>query len=206
MFDLAHAWQTAGQYFTWHQEQAGMSGDALQIFYRCLGNPTHPAIVVLHGFPTSSYDFHTLALDLSTDQYVCLLDFPGFGFSDKPLSGYGYTLREDAQLLDFFIHDIVGLQCFALLNTRSGGQCWARLAGSPSRSATANVCYHPSLSDEWESVSSAGEPDRISASASQSPDESGCSGIGHGAFAGPRASGKRASRLLWKETIQKYVR
>ena len=120
MSDLAHAWQTAGQYFTWHQEQVEGSGDALQIFYRCLGNPTHPAIVLLHGFPTSSYDFHTLALDLATDHYVCLLDFPGYGFSDKPLSGYSYTLRDDAQLLDFFVHDIVGLQRFALLTHDRG--------------------------------------------------------------------------------------
>ena len=158
---------------------------------------TATRIIIEH----SSYDFHTLALYLSTDHYVCLLDFPGFGFSNKPLSGYGYTLREDAQLVDFFIHDIVGLQCFALL-THDRGQCWARLAGSPSRSAAADVCYYPSLSDEWESVSYAGEPDRISASASLSLDESGYSGSGHGAFAGrgPRAnvlhasSGNRRSR------------
>src|SRR5260370_36410864 len=96
MVDRAHAWQAAGQSFTWYPQ--GRSGDALQIFYRCLGDPTSPAIVLLHGFPTSSYDFHLLASDLSTDHYVCLFDFPGYGFSDKPLKGYPYTLRDDARL------------------------------------------------------------------------------------------------------------
>src|SRR5229473_1277951 len=69
MVDRAHAWQAAGQYFTWYPQ--GRRGDALQIFYRCLGDPTSPAIVLLHGWPTSSYDFRLLAYDLSTDHYVC---------------------------------------------------------------------------------------------------------------------------------------
>jgi len=118
MVDRAHAWQAAGQSFTWCPQ--GRSGDALQIFYRCLGNPTSPAIVLLHGWPTSSYDFHLLASDLSTDHYVCLFDFPGYGFSDKPLKGYAYTLRDDARLVDFFVQQIVRLHRFALLTHDRG--------------------------------------------------------------------------------------
>ncbi len=154
MVDRAHAWQTAGQSFTWYPQ--GRSGDALQIFYRCLGHPTSPAIVLLHGFPTSSYDFHLLASDLSTDHYVCLFDFPGYGFSDKPLKGYTYTLRDDARLVDFFVQQIVSLQRFALLTHDRGDSVGlALLAGFP---AYRQLCfgmpiYKMSMEEvRWEAV------------------------------------------------------
>ncbi len=142
MVDRAHAWQTAGQYFTWYPQ--GRSGDALQIFYRCLGDPTSPAIVLLHGWPTSSYDFRLLAYDLSTDHYVCLLDFPGHGFSDKPLKGYAYTLRDDARLVDFFVQQIVRLQRFALLTHDRGDSVGlALLADFPAyRQQTSPLTHH----------------------------------------------------------------
>ncbi len=142
MVDRAHAWQTAGQYFTWYPQ--GRSGDALQIFYRCLGDPTSPAIVLLHGWPTSSYDFRLLASDLSTDHYVCLLDFPGHGFSDKPLKGYTYTLRDDARLVDFFVQQIVRLQRFALLTHDRGDSVGlALLADFPAyRQQTSPMTHH----------------------------------------------------------------
>ena len=142
MIDRAHAWQTAGQYFTWYPQ--GRSGDALQIFYRCMGDPTCSAIVLLHGWPTSSYDFHLLVSDLSTDHYVCLFDFPGYGFSDKPLKGYTYTLRDDARLVDFFVQHIVSLQRFALLTHDRGDSVGpALLADFPAyRQQTSPMTHH----------------------------------------------------------------
>lgn len=142
MDDRAHAWQTAGQYFTWYPQ--GSSGPALRIFYRCLGDPMSPAIVLLHGFPTSSYDFHLLASDLSTDHYICLLDFPGYGFSDKPLKGYAYSLRDDARLVDFFVQQIVCLQHFALLTHDRGDSVGlALLADFPAyRQQTSPITHH----------------------------------------------------------------
>lgn len=142
MVDRAHAWHTAGQYFTWYPE--GSSGAALQIFYRCLGDPMSPAIVLLHGAPTSSYDFHLLASDLSTDHYVCLLDFPGYGFSDKPRTGYAYSLRNDARLVDYFVQQTVRLQHFALLTHDRGDSVGlALLADFPAyRHQTSPLTHH----------------------------------------------------------------
>ena len=52
-------------------------------------------IVILHGFPTSSYDFKDVLPLLSQRYRVIVHDHVGFGFSDKP-SSYSYSLMEQA--------------------------------------------------------------------------------------------------------------
>src|SRR5947207_12338606 len=53
-------------------------------------------VLVLHGFPTSSFDF-AAALEHLRGRRVVLFDFLGFGLSDKP-AGYGYSLFEQADV------------------------------------------------------------------------------------------------------------
>jgi pimeloyl-ACP methyl ester carboxylesterase len=54
-------------------------------------------ILVLHGFPTSSWDFAECALLLAEKRRVVLFDFLGFGLSDKPHDA-GYSLFEQAEI------------------------------------------------------------------------------------------------------------
>ncbi|MEZ4313095.1 MAG: alpha/beta hydrolase [Polyangiaceae bacterium] len=54
-------------------------------------------IVVLHGFPSSSFDFHLALGRLSRDHRVIVHDHLGFGFSDKP-EDYSYSLLEQADV------------------------------------------------------------------------------------------------------------
>lgn len=55
-----------------------------------------PALV-LHGFPTSSWDFVDVAELVSQKRRVVLFDFLGFGYSDKP-ADHGYALFEQADV------------------------------------------------------------------------------------------------------------
>jgi pimeloyl-ACP methyl ester carboxylesterase len=56
----------------------------LRLFYREAGDPSKPTIVLLHGFPSSSYQFHDL-IPLLADRFrVIAPDYPGMGFSDAP--------------------------------------------------------------------------------------------------------------------------
>jgi len=56
----------------------------LRLFYREAGDPSKPTIVLLHGFPSSSYQFHDLIPRLADRFHVIAPDYPGMGFSDAP--------------------------------------------------------------------------------------------------------------------------
>ena len=56
----------------------------LRLFYREAGDPSKPTIVLLHGFPSSSYQFHDLMPRLEDRFHVIAPDYPGMGFSDAP--------------------------------------------------------------------------------------------------------------------------
>lgn len=102
----ADAWRDKGGYFSWSPS----SGDAaeVEVFHVELGDEALPPLVLVHGFPTASIDWFEVAEKLSDRFRVCAMDFPGYGFSDKPL-GWGYSLQRDAELLEHYLHDVLGL-------------------------------------------------------------------------------------------------
>ena len=73
-------WQQTGQWFEF---------DGLRLFVNVQGHGQ--AVLTLHAFPTSSYDFARLVPLLRDRAQFILFDYPGFGFSDKP-AGYPYSL------------------------------------------------------------------------------------------------------------------
>jgi pimeloyl-ACP methyl ester carboxylesterase len=101
----ADAWWAMGEWFAW--SPAGSDAAPVSVFHVELGDPSAPVLALVHGFPTSSVDWFDVASRLSSRFLVCALDFPGFGFSDKPL-GWGYSLRRDASLLDYYLAEVVG--------------------------------------------------------------------------------------------------
>jgi pimeloyl-ACP methyl ester carboxylesterase len=54
-------------------------------------------LVLLHGYPTSSYDYYKVLPQLSEKYRVIIHDHLGYGFSDKPLD-YSYSLIEQADV------------------------------------------------------------------------------------------------------------
>ena len=65
----------------------------INVFYREAGDPANPAIVLLHGFPSSSHMFRGLIEELKDEFYLIAPDYPGFGFSDAPnIAQFEYTL------------------------------------------------------------------------------------------------------------------
>ena len=77
------------------------AGNCLQIsghhvFYRDTGEPK-PALVLLHGFPTSSWDWQPIWDDLKSRYRVIALDFPGFGYSSRPQK-HRYSIAEQADV------------------------------------------------------------------------------------------------------------
>jgi pimeloyl-ACP methyl ester carboxylesterase len=67
--------------------------DGLRITYRELG--TGPAVLLLHGWPTSSHLWRQVMVPIAQTNRAVAVDLPGFGASDKPLDRrYGFALFE----------------------------------------------------------------------------------------------------------------
>jgi pimeloyl-ACP methyl ester carboxylesterase len=75
-----------------------------RLFYREAGDPSKPTIVLLHGFPTSSFQFHDLIPRLEDRFHVIAPDYPGMGFSEAPdLTVLRPTFDDVARAIDAFI-------------------------------------------------------------------------------------------------------
>jgi pimeloyl-ACP methyl ester carboxylesterase len=116
----AEEWQVGGKFFTWQSTLPENQGRPVKIFYVCMGDEAKPAIVMIHGFPTSSFDFRPLMTELQKDYRVCTFDFPGYGMSDKPANNYRYALSEDAKLIWDFVTKIVPLKELILFSHDRG--------------------------------------------------------------------------------------
>ena len=68
------------------------------------GPETAPPLLVLHGFPTSSFDFHRVVDTLAVHRRVVLFDYLGFGLSAKP--DRPYRLVDQADLAEALVADL----------------------------------------------------------------------------------------------------
>jgi pimeloyl-ACP methyl ester carboxylesterase len=88
-----------------------------RIAYRRRG--AGPTVLLLHGFPTWSYDYAELASDLAADHDVITMDFLGYGASDKP-SSYTYSVAESADTVEDLVAHL-GLTSVRLVVHDYGG-------------------------------------------------------------------------------------
>ncbi len=81
--------------------------DGVEIFYREAGPSDAPAIVLLHGFPTSSHMFRNLIPLLADKYYVIAPDYPGFGRSAAPdHTAFDYSFGHYADLMDGLLQQL----------------------------------------------------------------------------------------------------
>jgi pimeloyl-ACP methyl ester carboxylesterase len=103
----ADDWRSRGGRFSWRPAEEDAA--AVEIFHVELGDPDAPVLLLVHGWPTSSIDWLAVASQLSARFRVCALDFPGYGFSDKP-PGWGYSLGRDEELIEFYLAEVIGAE------------------------------------------------------------------------------------------------
>ncbi len=131
--------------------------DGTKIFYREAGPKTAPAILLLHGFPTSSHMFRNLIPELADRYHVVAPDLPGFGFSDAPdRQGFRYTFENLAKIIDTFTRTI-GLQRYAIYVFDYGAPVGFRLALAHPERITAIIsqngnAYEEGLSEGWNPI------------------------------------------------------
>lgn len=81
--------------------------DGVEIFYREAGSPGRPALVLLHGFPTSSHMFRNLIPLLADKYHLIAPDYPGFGRSAAPdHKSFTYSFARYADLMDGLLQQL----------------------------------------------------------------------------------------------------
>lgn len=95
MFKSIEDWKRSGNYFDFQGHQ---------IFYTTNDNTEKPVLVLIHGFPTSSWDWEKLWQPLSEYFYLITFDMLGFGFSDKPRQRY--SIFQQADILDALLEKL----------------------------------------------------------------------------------------------------
>jgi pimeloyl-ACP methyl ester carboxylesterase len=100
----------------------------LDIFYRDAGPQDAPAILLLHGFPTSSNMFRNLIPRLAGSFRVIAPDYPGFGQSSMPdHKSYAYTFENYAGIVDKLAEQL-GVSKYSLYLMDYGAPVGYRLA------------------------------------------------------------------------------
>jgi pimeloyl-ACP methyl ester carboxylesterase len=98
-------WRSTGRYIAFR---------GMRIFVRHSGSDAQkPVLLLIHGFPTSSWDWTPVWDALSRDFRVIALDLLGFGFSSKPRN-HDYTIVEQADIAEAVLADC-GVQRHHLL-------------------------------------------------------------------------------------------
>jgi len=127
---LASQWLNSGEYIRWTSTlEENKSFGELNVFTIQKGDIKKPVILMIHGYPTSSFDFMELFDLLSMDYYVCAIDTPGYGFSDKPRNGYKYSIDDDARLVDYYINEVLRVRTLTLLTHDKGNSVGLALLG-----------------------------------------------------------------------------
>jgi pimeloyl-ACP methyl ester carboxylesterase len=120
----------------------------LDIFYREAGPKVAPAVLLLHGFPTSSQMFRNLIPALADRYRVLAPDYPGFGHSSMPPRGeFAYTFDNLAAVVEEFTR-ILGLSKYALYVQDYGAPVGYRLAVAHPERVTAIVVQNGNAYDE----------------------------------------------------------
>ena len=129
--------------------------DGVRVFYREAGAANAPVVLLLHGFPTSSFQYRDFIPRLADRYRVIAPDLPGFGFTEVPAErGYVYTFAALANTMLHFT-EALGLARYALYVFDYGAPTGFRLALlAPERiwaivSQNGNA-YEEGLGDAWQ--------------------------------------------------------
>jgi pimeloyl-ACP methyl ester carboxylesterase len=128
--------------------------EGLNLFYREAGPKDAPAVVLLHGFPSSSHMFRNLIPVLATRYHVIAPDYPGFGYSDAPAAdGFEYTFDHLANVVDRFLEQ-KGIARYSIYIQDYGSPVGFRLATAHPERVQAIIsqngnAYEEGLSAFW---------------------------------------------------------
>jgi pimeloyl-ACP methyl ester carboxylesterase len=153
-FPAANAQSTSEKTNVPHTSIHRVQADGVTVFYREAGAPDAPVVLLLHGFPTSSFQYRELIPRLADRYRVIAPDLPGFGFTEVPKERhYKYSFDALAKTILAFT-DALQLKRYALYVFDYGAPTGFRLAMAHPERVTAIVsqngnAYEEGLGDAW---------------------------------------------------------
>jgi pimeloyl-ACP methyl ester carboxylesterase len=113
--------------------------EGLEVFYREAGDPSRPTLVLLHGFPASSFMFRELIGALADRFHLVAPDHVGFGRSAMPaVDEFEYTFERLSEVTLAFL-DELGIDRFALYVQDYGAPIGLRIASRHPERITALI-------------------------------------------------------------------
>lgn len=134
-----------------------VEADGVRVFYREVGNPENPTLLLVHGFAASSHQFRELLPLLADKFHLIAPDLPGFGFTEIPEQRqYRYSFDALAETLAGFV-DALELTRYALYVFDYGAPAGLRLALRYPERVTGLIsqngnAYLEGLGDAWAPV------------------------------------------------------
>ncbi|MBV9267852.1 MAG: alpha/beta hydrolase [Acidobacteriaceae bacterium] len=102
--------------------------DGIDLFYREAGPSNAPVVLLLHGFPASSFMYRDLIPQLAARYRVVAPDYPGFGYSSAPsVKEFNYSFDHLADVIEKFTVEL-GLEKYSIYMQDFGGPVGFRLA------------------------------------------------------------------------------
>lgn len=127
-------WQRQGQYESIHGHQ---------IFTRYAGDKSAPALLLIHGYPSASWDWEGMWDALTNHYYVITLDMLGFGLSYKPKNAR-YLISEQADIYQVVLQNL-GVSDYHILAHDYGDtvaqELLARQVEGSAERHIASVCF-----------------------------------------------------------------
>jgi pimeloyl-ACP methyl ester carboxylesterase len=121
-------WESAADSSTPTVFYRTLNVEGLEIFYREAGLPDAPAVLLLHGFPSSSHMFRNLIPMLADKYHVVAPDFPGYGESSAPpVDDFEYSFERLVTVTEKFTEKL-NLSSYALFLSDIGASIGFRLA------------------------------------------------------------------------------
>ncbi len=134
-----------------------VEADGVRVFYRAAGDLRAPVVLLLHGFPASSFMFRELIPRLAGDYRVIAPDLPGFGFTEVPSERkYAYSFDGLAATIDAFT-EALKLDRYAIYVFDYGAPTGFRLAMAHPERVAAIIsqngnAYEEGLSSGWNPI------------------------------------------------------
>jgi pimeloyl-ACP methyl ester carboxylesterase len=131
--------------------------DGLEVFFREAGRPGRPAVLLLHGFPSSSHSFREVMPTLAEVAHVVAPDLPGFGLSSSPtVDEYEYTFENLSRTIEGLLHQLEVERFFVYLHDFGAAVGYHLATRAPDRISGLIVqsgnAHEDGLGEQWDTA------------------------------------------------------